>query len=34
VVLKGVRWVMKGGRVVVDHLQPVATASAPFERRQ
>ena len=28
VVLKGVRWVMKGGQVVVDHLQPAAP-SAP-----
>jgi len=34
VVLKGVRWVMKGGQVVVDRVQPAATPSAPPARPQ
>jgi imidazolonepropionase-like amidohydrolase len=33
VVMKGVRWVMKGGQVVVDRVQPAAP-SAPSDRRQ
>lgn len=34
VVVKGVRWVMKGGQVVVDHLQPGASPATPSKPRQ
>jgi imidazolonepropionase-like amidohydrolase len=34
VVLKGVRWVMKGGHVVVDRQQPTTASSPRAERRQ
>jgi imidazolonepropionase-like amidohydrolase len=33
-VLKGVRWVMKGGQVVVDRLQPAAAPSAGSAARK
>lgn len=34
VVAKGVRWVMKGGQVVVDRLRPPASAATPSKPRQ
>jgi imidazolonepropionase-like amidohydrolase len=34
VVVKGVRWVMKGGAVVVDRVQPTKTSSRPSGARQ
>ncbi len=34
VVVKGVRWVMKGGQVVVDRVQPPASTATPSKPRQ